>query len=1406
MNETGFNGLVEDLRIYGGALTRSEVAELVTSTTVGRRKYLQTAYLTLLSLNGTSFDELRLMRAVEDPDKREKFASRLGVRLRAGRPDQLDDLLRPLDALTEAWLEETFGLRDHGRDPLSATPKGRLVEWRQAALRSAWQVQDDVPSRTNVPVLDPGLVRADDVVESSGLRALLEDRRRQLQQRRDDIDRARSVAAEPAAGYLSAVTVGLGIPAARIEELRACQAAGTAIKDELATLHLTSSEFGRLLVLGDLARQRSMTDFDWTELSAVLTSAYRRSLLHAWRQVERTAVGGRPVTLGPDLFLFSERSFDLVDPELRVLRSDWEERLNSRIEQHLAVETANAASIIQAEETVLPALRDVLAGAAAKVLGVADPVDALSQRLLIDTAASGTSPGTTRAMFAVEMVGGLLFALRTRRLSLQHPAATWTVTDSAGFDADWPWMSSFEAWQAAMLAFFYPENMLYPALRPGAGRSGTPSQTAAFEALLTRLRARDGTQTERVQQALADFTQQRKKGEAPIPDDYSPAPSAAATHRTLNDLLGSPSATPSIDVQEVLYFAPLAVALQLHRWGSYAEALDWFRLVYDDSAMPADRRVYWGLRQEQNTAPSLSRPQGWLRDLNPHVLAEFHGGNPYTRFTIMAIARCLLDFADAEFTRDMPDSLARARSLFLTAHDLLAADELTQPQASSRGPLPENPVLTFLKLRTNNQLRKLREGRNIAGMQRPEDDQSAAPAGPVFDDAGVPVLPGRGPLRPTGHRYAVLVERARRLVALAGQVEAAYLSAMERQDAETYRALEAGQHLALAQQGMQLQQQRLTEAADSQQLASRRQRRVQILQTTYGDWLEAGENDWEKATLGAYVAGGIARAGAILFQTGAALADAAIKASAASPTTAPAAGTGVTAFTGFTVAGAIASGIATTAETTAQVSSLQASWERRRDEWELQRNLADQDYLISSQETRLADDHQQIVTQESAIAKLQTDHATAVATYLATKFLNRELYEWMSGVLGDVYAYFLQQATALALLAHQQLAFERQVVPPNFIKDDYWSAPQSDGGQTNADRRGLTGSVRLLQDIEKLDQYAFENDRRMLNLSQTFSLAALAPFEFEQFRASGVLPFTTPMHLFDRSFPGHYLRLIRRVRVSLIALVPPTQGIRATLTASGLSRVVVQHESFQPVVVRRDPEQVALTSSANATGVFELDSQPDLLLPFEAMGVDTSWEFQLPKAANPLDYNSIADVLVSIDYTALADPDYRRQVIEGLGRRVSAERSYSLRSDFQDAWYDLNNPSQSGEAVTIRFETRRTDFPPNLDNLRIGQLLLYVATTSGTTGSLDINLHLRPSDAAIEDPPVGGPATTTADGLISTRRANGSGWLSLVGASPCGTWELELEGAFGELLAGQTLTDVLFVVSFVAESPPWPSW
>lgn len=101
--------------------------------------------------------------------------------------------------------------------------------------------------------------------------------------------------------------------------------------------------------------------------------------------------------------------------------------------------------------------------------------------------------------------------------------------------------------------------------------------------------------------------------------------------------------------------------------------------------------------------------------------------------------------------------------------------------------------------------------------------------------------------------------------------------------------------------------------------------------------------------------------------------------------------------------------------------------------------------------------------------------------------------------------------------------------------------------------------------------------------------------------------------------------------------------------------------------VKRPPESVALTSPINATGLFELTQQPgEMLLAFEGMGVDTSWELRMPKGSNQFDYSTIADVLLTIEYTALNDFAYQQQVIYQLDTKFSADRPFSFRHGFAD--------------------------------------------------------------------------------------------------------------------------------------------
>ena len=994
-------------------------------------------------------------------------------------------------------------------------------------------------------------------------------------------------------------------------------------------------------------------------------------------------------------------------------------------------------------------------------------------------------------------------------------------------------------------------------------------------------------------------------------------------------------------LQEAYYSVPIHLALRLQRGGHYVSALDWLRTVYDFTVpekSPAEKRkIFYGLAQEEKLEFKFQRVEDWLRDpLDPHAIAACRN-NTYTRFTLLSIIRCLLEYADAEFTQDTVESLARARTLYMTALELLETEELKRKATDSEGVgdcegvvgnlrmeiedrvdvtetqqmliaalgqrlncigsyrlrteaaagvfealtsnatweqrfidaqtllsdamakqqaapalntvlstsghaldethalllkvpalfgvatdlasvmedgsagasslasavihtassivdrqfafcISPNPVLAALRLKAELCLHKLRTCRNIAGMKREVEPYAAetdqVSGLPQIGANGQLQLPGATTIRPTPYRYSFLIERAKQLVNIAQQMETAMLAALEKRDIESYSRLKAKQDVQLAHAQVKLQTLRVTEAKDQVQLAELQKNKSQVAVDHYTQLVNENINALEAASL--------------LIQETLAMGYTAAAASAA-----------------LTPGGGAYAGELTqkAAESWANVLAQMASFERRRQQWEFEKSLAEQDVLIGTQQVDIAQDHVRVTEQEREIAVLQTDHAKDTMEFLANKFTNAELYDWMSGVLEGVYSYFLQLATSVAKLAENQLAFERQSTPPLYIQTDYWEPPSEDmlaisTMERKVDRRGLTGSARLLQDIYQLDNYAFETDKRKLQLSKTISLAAMAPIEFQRFREMGVLVFKTPLELFDRDFPGHYLRLIKRVRTSVSALIPPNQGIKATLSTTAASRVVIGGDVFQTVIVRRDPELVALTSPRDASGLFDLQQQPELLLPFEGLGVDTTWELRMPKAANLFDYTTIADVLLTIDYTALNSFDYYQQVIQILRPKLSADRVFSFRHELSDQWYDLHHPKlvEDPQKMVVRWKTEREDFPPNLERLSIQHVVLYFVRASGSTIEVPVtHLHFTPRGAVAGAPPLGG-AATSIDGVISTLRGNAGSWMAMQGETPIGEWELSLKDPpIEQWFKKEKIENILFVITYEGRTPDWPA-
>jgi hypothetical protein len=225
----------------------------------------------------------------------------------------------------------------------------------------------------------------------------------------------------------------------------------------------------------------------------------------------------------------------------------------------------------------------------------------------------------------------------------------------------------------------------------------------------------------------------------------------------------------------------------------------------------------------------------------------------------------------------------------------------------------------------------------------------------------------------------------------------------------------------------------------------------------------------------------------------------------------------------------------------------------------------------------------------------------------------------------------------------------------------------------------------------------------------------------------------------------------------------------------------------------------------SANGLFELEPEGTMLAPFEGMGVDAIWQLALPKPANPIDYRTIADVLLTIEYTALESPDYRQRVIRSLDPAISVDRSFSARNQFPDVWYDLNNPDTVEPAMRMRavLPMTRDDFPPHVADLTVAHLTLFVVHTDRFTDELSV-LSMRHTVAGHT---TDAGEVRTVGGIAGTRRPGAAPWQVFLDAEPAGTWELQFEDTapVRSAFTQDAVQDIVLVFTLGGTTPPWPA-
>ena len=365
-------------------------------------------------------------------------------------------------------------------------------------------------------------------------------------------------------------------------------------------------------------------------------------------------------------------------------------------------------------------------------------------------------------------------------------------------------------------------------------------------------------------------------------------------------------------------------------------------------------------------------------------------------------------------------------------------------------------------------------------------------------------------------------------------------------------------------------------------------------------------------------------------------------------------------------------------EMAASAAGMEASNQRRDQEWKHQaetdrRNIPQIEKQITAAKFRkeIAEEAQKV--HEKTIAQ-----AEEVFNLLRDKFSGYDRYTFLSKRLRELYRVAYKSALSMARMAEQAFSAERNDDETR-LTGDYW----------DAENFGLLAGERLLSNLQVLEQQYIEKNYRQLEIEQSFSLAQFAPDLLTELRQEGQCQFVIPELFFDLTYPGHYRRRLKAVRLTIPCVIGPHTNIGATLRLVNSS---IRLKPFdQPASVPlRHTVSIAASKGQYDSGVLDFNFRDERYMPFEGAGALSAWDLSLPETIRVFDYNTISDVILHLSYTAEFDGKLRDS-LESEERAQMARLLEVLRAKDPDPEAPETDPDP--QPPLTRVFSLRYDFP-----------------------------------------------------------------------------------------------------------------
>lgn len=478
------------------------------------------------------------------------------------------------------------------------------------------------------------------------------------------------------------------------------------------------------------------------------------------------------------------------------------------------------------------------------------------------------------------------------------------------------------------------------------------------------------------------------------------------------------------------------------------------------------------------------------------------------------------------------------------------------------------------------------------------------------------------------------------------------------------------------------------------------------------------------------------------------------------------------------------------------MAGISGGYQRRQDDWDFQAASAQKELEQLDRQILAAQVRIDIARRELANHELQIENTRETDAYMRSKFTNKELYSWMVNQIAATYFQSYQLAYDMAKKAEACFRYELPLAGrpvEGFITFGYWDSL----------RKGLMSGDRLQFDLRKMETAYMEGHQRELELSKNISLAIHTPEALLQLQRTGSCTFRIPEELFDLDYPGHFLRRIKSVSLSIPCIAGPYTTIAATL-ALGSSKLRMSGAVADPETDSRLSAPIATSTGQNDSGVFELNFRDERYLPFEGRGaIDSEWTLTLAQETQlrMFDFSTISDVLLHLRYTAReGSVALRTNRIGHINNLVGSApsgttlngklmpRYFSLKHEYSAEWFAYSSSFEQNPYSRISLSLDGDAFPYYTagKKINVDSMMVQLKGRSMLVGSYKLKLTYSAGSYQTQtldlDAANGYKATASLTGLL----INGN--VKLL--------QVSLEDAQGNRLNMDELLDDLYLVAY----------